>query len=63
VLRVAEEGVEAAAATAAVMAPRGAFRPRRLHHVRFDRPFGVVVLDGGGSVPLFTAWQASAPAR
>jgi serine protease inhibitor len=62
VLKVAEEGVEAAAVTAIAMAPAGAaLRPPRIHYVRFDRPFGVVVLDGSGSVPLFTAWQATAP--
>ncbi|MEO3752966.1 serpin family protein [Streptomyces sp. B6B3] len=62
VLRVAERGVEAAAVTAVAMRAGSAYRPRRVHAVRFDRPFGVVVLDGSGTVPLFTAWQASAPA-
>jgi serine protease inhibitor len=62
VLKVAEEGVEAAAVTAIAMRTVGGFRPPRIHYVRFDRPFGVVVLDGSGTVPLFTAWQASAPA-
>jgi serpin B len=62
VLRVAERGVEAAAVTAVMYRMVGAYRPKRVHTVRFDRPFGVVVLDGSGTVPLFTAWQASAPA-
>jgi serpin B len=61
VIKVAEEGVEAAAVTIAFMGRGLAFRPTRVHHIRFDRPFGVVVLDGSGTVPLFTAWQASAP--
>ncbi|MFD7861732.1 serpin family protein [Streptomyces sp. NPDC059783] len=62
VVKVAEEGVEAAAVTVAVT--RGgaapAAPPRRLH-IAFDRPFGVVVLDNGGEVPLFTGWQAGIP--
>lgn len=61
VVRVAEEGVEAAAVTAVPMAPGGAYVPRRIEWIAFNRPFGVVVLDGGGEVPLFTAWQAGAP--
>ncbi|MFE7334808.1 serpin family protein, partial [Streptomyces fimicarius] len=63
VLKVAEEGVEAAAVTVVAMAPAGAApRPQRVHHIAFDRPFGVVVLAGSEDVPLFTAWQADAPA-
>ncbi|MET4926601.1 serpin family protein [Streptomyces sp. PSRA5] len=61
VVKVAELGVEAAAVTAIVMRAAGAARPPRVVPVAFDRPFGVVVLDGTGEVPLFTAWQASAP--
>ncbi|MGP4114055.1 serpin family protein [Streptomyces sp. 4N509B] len=62
VLKVAEEGVEAAAVTAVTARAGSALlRPPRVHQVRFDRPFGVVLLDGEGAVPLFTAWQASAP--
>ncbi|MFE6699824.1 serpin family protein [Streptomyces sp. NPDC057718] len=62
VLKIAEEGVEAAAVTV-VAAPGGAApRPQRVHHIAFDRPFGVVVLAGADNVPLFTAWQADAPA-
>ncbi|ALU93579.1 serine protease [Streptomyces globisporus C-1027] len=62
VLKIAEEGVEAAAVTV-VAAPAGAApRPQRLHHIAFDRPFGIVVLAGADDVPLFTAWQADAPA-
>lgn len=58
VLKIAEEGVEAAAVT--VVALRMAVvRPAR--HIAFDRPFGIVVLDGSEDVPLFTAWQADAP--
>ncbi|THA63862.1 serine protease [Streptomyces sp. A0958] len=64
VVKVAEEGVEAAAVTV-LPAPAGAAPapPRRVLHLAFDRPFGIVVLDGGGEVPLFTAWQADIPAE
>ncbi|MBK3530992.1 MULTISPECIES: serpin family protein [unclassified Streptomyces] len=62
VLKIAEEGVEAAAVTV-VAAPAGAApRPQRVHHIAFDRPFGIVVLAGADDVPLFTAWQADTPA-
>ncbi|MFE0171911.1 serpin family protein [Streptomyces sp. NPDC059002] len=61
VVKVAEEGVEAAAVTAVPMAPGGAYRPRRVERVAFERPFGVVVLDGGGEVPLFLGWQTGVP--
>ncbi|TDC66122.1 serpin family protein [Streptomyces hainanensis] len=62
VVALAEEGVRAAAVTVVPMAAGAAPRPARVHELAFDRPFGVVVLDGEGSVPLFTAWQATAPA-
>lgn len=61
VLRIAEKGVEAAAATLVAMAPGGAAPVRRVERIRFDRPFGIVVLDAAGEVPLFTAWQAAVP--
>ncbi|MGW6026256.1 serpin family protein [Streptomyces sp. NPDC055099] len=61
VVRVAEEGVEAAAVTAVPMAPGGAYVPRRVEWIAFNRPFGVVVLDGMGEVPLFVGWQAGVP--
>ncbi|MEV0777613.1 serpin family protein [Streptomyces sp. NPDC050428] len=61
VVKVAELGVEAAAVTVIVMRAAGMARPPRVVRIAFDRPFGVVVLDGTGEVPLFTAWQASAP--
>ncbi|RFU86222.1 serine protease [Streptomyces triticagri] len=60
VLRIAEEGVEAAAATAVPARAGSAYRPVRVERVAYDRPFGVVVL-GGEDVPLFVAWQAGAP--
>ncbi|ROQ69284.1 serpin B [Streptomyces sp. 840.1] len=63
VVKVAEEGVEAAAVTV-IAAPGGAPPvPRRYLHIAFDRPFGIVVLDGSGEVPLFTGWQADIPAE
>ncbi|NBE55694.1 serpin family protein [Streptomyces boluensis] len=62
VVKVAEQGVEAAAVTVVAMRLGGAYRPpERIEHIAYDRPFGVVVLDGSGTVPLFTAWQAGAP--
>ncbi|MEV6245208.1 serpin family protein [Streptomyces sp. NPDC051742] len=62
VVEVAEEGVEAAAVTQVTM-PRSAAPPRHevVERIAFDRPFGVVVLDGSGEVPLFTGWRRSAP--
>jgi serine protease inhibitor len=62
VVKVAEEGIEAAAATVVRMryASMVTSRPRVVE-IAFDRPFGLVVLDSTGELPLFTAWQASAP--
>jgi hypothetical protein len=60
VVKVAEEGIEAAAATAA-MVWMGMARQHRVESIVFDRPFGIVVLDGTAEVPLFTAWQATTP--
>ncbi|MFD3536454.1 serpin family protein [Streptomyces sp. NPDC058664] len=62
VVEIAEEGVEAAAVTQVTMT-RGAAAPRHevVERIAFDRPFGVVVLDGSGEVPLFTGWRQSAP--
>ncbi|MFI7234263.1 serpin family protein [Streptomyces cyaneofuscatus] len=63
VLKVAEEGVEAAAVTVVAMrAGSVAPPPQRVLHLAFDRPFGIVVLPADGEVPLFTAWQADTPA-
>ncbi|WP_411076724.1 serpin family protein [Streptomyces sp. cmx-10-25] len=61
VVEVAEEGVEAAAVTQVTMT-RGAVPPRReaVERIAFDRPFGVVVLDAGGELPLFAGWRQSA---
>lgn len=62
VVEVAEEGVEAAAVTQVTMT-RSAAPPRHgvVERIAFDRPFGVVVLDGEGEVPLFAGWRSSAP--
>lgn len=60
VVKVAELGVEAAAVTAILMRA-GSAPPTRVERIAFDRPFGVVVLDGTGEVPLFAGWQASTP--
>lgn len=62
VIKIAELGVEAAAVTVVLAQPGGAPRPQKVVRIAFDRPFGVVVLDGTGEVPLFAAWQANAPA-
>jgi serine protease inhibitor len=63
VLKVTEEGVEAAAVTVVAMrAGSAAPPPQRLLHLAFDRPFGIVVLPADSDVPLFTAWQADTPA-
>ncbi|MDI3405892.1 serpin family protein [Streptomyces cavernicola] len=63
VVKVAEQGVEAAAATVVAMRYGSAYRPpEKIEIIEYDRPFGIVVLDGSGTVPLFTAWQAEAPA-
>lgn len=62
VLKVAEEGVEAAAVTVVAMrAGSAAPPPQRLLRLAFDRPFGIVVLPAGTDVPLFAAWQADTP--
>ena len=60
VVKIAEKGVEAAAVTV-VAARAAAPRPRVVRHIAFDRPFGIVVLDGSSDVPLFTGWQADMP--
>ncbi|WP_227870392.1 serpin family protein, partial [Streptomyces otsuchiensis] len=62
VLSLTEREVRAAAVT--VFAGRfGGAPPAALRRltVVLDRPFGVAVLDGSGSLPLFAAWQASVP--
>lgn len=61
VVKIAEEGVEAAAVTVVMMRTSVAPRPRPTRHIAFDRPFGIVVLDGTADVPLFAGWQADAP--
>ncbi|GAA1363770.1 serpin family protein [Streptomyces beijiangensis] len=63
VVKIAEKGIEAAAVTVVAMVRSAAMPPpERVEHIAFDRPFGIVVLDGSGEVPLFAGWQASAPA-
>ncbi|GHF93623.1 serpin family protein [Streptomyces zaomyceticus] len=59
-VEVAEEGVEAAAVTQVTMS-RSAAPSRRevIERISYDRPFGVVVLDASGEVPLFTGWRQS----
>ncbi|MCX4535362.1 serpin family protein [Streptomyces sp. NBC_00841] len=61
VVTVGEEGVEAAAATVVVMATGLPREPLRVQKIDFDRPFGIVVLDADGEVPLFTGRQADFP--
>ncbi|MFE2871335.1 hypothetical protein [Embleya sp. NPDC059259] len=60
-MRIAEEGVEATALTTVTL-DWMSHEPepvRRL--VAFDRPFACVVMDASGYVPLFAAFQATAP--
>ncbi|MFJ2933579.1 serpin family protein [Streptomyces sp. NPDC087219] len=61
-VEVAEEGVEAAAVTQVTMT-RSAAPARRqvVERVAFDRPFGLIVLDASGELPLFAGWRRSAP--
>ena len=59
-LRVAEEGVEAAAVTTIMLTMSFIEEPSR-RQVCFDRPFACVVMDASGYVPLFAAYQATAP--
>ncbi|MEU5216378.1 serpin family protein [Streptomyces sp. NPDC020807] len=62
VVEVGEEGVEAAAVTQVVMTRSAAApRPRVVERIAFDRPFGVVVVDGTGGVPLFVGWRRGTP--
>ncbi|MEU7068737.1 serpin family protein [Streptomyces narbonensis] len=62
VVEIAEEGVEAAAVTQVTMTRSAAVpRPTVVERIAFDRPFGLVVLDGSGEVPLFVGWRRSAP--
>lgn len=61
VLRVAEEGVEAASVTEVRMDYMSWHPPAPKLHLAFDRPFACSVMDASGTVPLFTAFQASVP--
>ncbi|MFF8376256.1 serpin family protein [Streptomyces sp. NPDC015661] len=62
VVEVAEEGVEAAAVTQVTMTRSAAARRHEVtERIAFDRPFGVVVLDGDGELPLFAGWRSGAP--
>jgi serine protease inhibitor len=60
-LRIAEEGVEAASVTTVeiVLLSATSEPPRR--SVRFDRPFACAGMDASGYVPLFAGYQAGAP--
>ncbi|MFD8308391.1 serpin family protein [Streptomyces sp. NPDC059690] len=60
-LKVNERGLEAAAVTGYTHVLSVSVRPAVIRHFAFDRPFGIVVFDGSG-IPLFTAWQSTAPA-
>lgn len=61
-VRVDEEGVEAAAVTSVTMV-RMSFSParKRVLNLAFDRPFACAVMDASGTVPLFAAYQATVP--
>jgi serine protease inhibitor len=62
VLKVAEEGVEAAAVTQITMTRAAYVRPRQVLDVVLDRPFACAVVDASGRVPLFAAWLDRVPA-
>jgi serpin B len=59
-IRVREEGVEAAAVTQAAMTRMSARTDPPLE-VTFNRPFACAVIDASGTVPLFSAYQAGIP--
>lgn len=62
VLRIDEEGVQAQAVTQVWKRRLGrGLGGERTRHIAFDRPFGLVVFAGSTGLPLFTAWQGSAP--
>ncbi|WP_406289825.1 serpin family protein [Embleya sp. NBC_00896] len=60
-IRIAEEGVEAAAVTTIMSWMSAGPEPEPRRSVSFDRPFACVVTDTSGYVPLFAAYQATAP--
>ncbi|MCF2527523.1 serpin family protein [Yinghuangia soli] len=60
-LRVAEEGVEAAAATWVATRGGAPAAPPSFLELVYDRPFACAVMDASGTVPLFAAYQATAP--
>ncbi|MGR7002877.1 serpin family protein [Yinghuangia aomiensis] len=61
-VKVDEEGVEAAAVTSVTMV-RMSFSPtkKRILNLAFDRPFACAVMDASGTVPLFAGYQAAVP--
>ncbi len=62
VVRVDEYGITAAAVTHGIFRSLSAStRKERVRHIAFDRPFGIVVFEKVSGLPLFTAWQSSAP--
>ncbi|MCF2527522.1 serpin family protein [Yinghuangia soli] len=61
VVRVDEEGVQAAAVTDVQMAWMSYTPPPPTLNLAFDRPFACAVMDASGTVPLFAAYQATAP--
>ncbi|NUU25859.1 MAG: hypothetical protein HOV68_30790, partial [Streptomycetaceae bacterium] len=60
-IRVDEEGVEAAAVTELRMQPTSYTPPGPTLQLTFDRPFACAVMDASGTVPLFSAYQATVP--
>ncbi|MFI6579783.1 serpin family protein [Embleya sp. NPDC050493] len=60
-LRIAEEGVEATAVTTITLDWMSNEPEPVRRRVAFDRPFACVVMDASGYVPLFAAFQATAP--
>ncbi|MET7304031.1 serpin family protein [Embleya sp. NPDC005575] len=60
-LRIAEEGVEATSVTTITLDWMSHEPEPARRRVAFDRPFACVVMDASGYVPLFAAFQATAP--
>jgi len=60
ILKVDEDGFDAAAVTAIRMLATGMPpRDEETHELKFDRPFALAVVDPKTNLPLFTAWIAN----
>lgn len=57
-INIDEDGTEAAAVTAVIMATEGVFEPSDPEVVRFDKPFTFVIMDNGTNEALFVGEYA-----